>query len=159
MHLSKSAQTVQATLHGKGLDFQVVELAASTRTAVDAANAIGCTVAQIGKSVIFKTANTNRPVRVIASGPSRVSEKIIADHAGEKIEKADADFIREVTGFAIGGVSPVGHAQPIELVFIDEDLLAFEELWAAAGTSNAVFKLRGEDLQKLTHGCIVKVKD
>ncbi len=106
--LSRSAQSVQAVLAQTGLEFKVVELAASTRTAADAAATIGCTVAQIVKSLIFKTKETQRPILVLASGPTRVNEKSIEIHLGEKLVKADADFTREVTGFAIGGIPPRG---------------------------------------------------
>lgn len=105
-NLSKSAQNVQDALSKKGLSFKVVELAASTRTANDAAATIGCEVAQIIKSLIFRTRDTHRPILVLASGVNRVNEKTIEMQLGEKITKADADFTREVTGFAIGGIPP-----------------------------------------------------
>ncbi|MBS0359020.1 MAG: YbaK/EbsC family protein [Proteobacteria bacterium] len=155
--LSKSAQSVQDALSQKGLQFKVVELSASTRTAADAAATIGCEVAQIVKSLIFKTKHTKKPVLVLASGINRVNEKAIEKHLGEKLEKADADFTREVTGFAIGGIPPVGHKQAIE-TFIDADLLKFEELWAAAGTPNAVFNLHSKDLESLASGKIISIQ-
>lgn len=155
--LSKSAQSVQDILIKKGFEFKVVELSASTHTANDAANTIGCEVAQIIKSLVFKTKETNKPILVLASGSNRVSEKVIETQVGEKIEKADADFIREITGFAIGGVPPVGHKQIID-TFIDSDLLHFKELWAAAGTPNAVFSLNSADLENLTGGKIISIK-
>src|SRR5215475_13164176 len=119
--LSDSAKKVQDALQQFGLTLQVVELSDSTRSAVEAAQAIGCTVEQIAKSLIFKSKQTQRPVLVIASGPNRVNEKRIGELLGEPIEKADADFVRQKTGFAIGGVPPVGHAEKPE-IFIDEDL-------------------------------------
>ncbi len=155
--LHKSAQSVQDFLSKQGLIFKVIELLASTRTANEAAATIGCEVAQIVKSLIFRTKETNRPILVLASGVNRVNEKTIEKEVGEKIEKADADFTREVTGFAIGGVPPVGHKQPIDTL-IDEDLLKFEELWAAAGTSNAVFSLHSSDLENLTDGKVISIK-
>lgn len=155
--LSKSAQTVQDALTQKGLEFKVVELSASTRTANDAAATIGCEVAQIVKSLLFKTKDSHQPILVLASGINRVNEKTIETYVSEKILKADADFTREVTGFAIGGVPPVGHKQIIQ-TFIDEDLLKYEEIWAAAGTPNAVFSLHSSDLQKLINGKIVNIK-
>src|ERR1043165_2492590 len=106
--LSSSAQKVQDTLHALGFDCQVVELAQTTRSAAEAAQAIGCTVAQIAKSLIFKTRQTGRAVLVIASGVNRVNEKKLAVLLGELIERPDADFVRQHTGFAIGGVPPVG---------------------------------------------------
>ena len=157
-NLSKSAKTVQEALDAKGISTKVLELAASTRTALDAATSIGCEVAQICKSLIFKTQDTSHPVLVLASGPTRVNEKRIAEYLGEVLVKADADFAREITGFAIGGIPPIGHLQKIERVFIDEDLLKFEELWAAAGTPNSVFCLKGKDLVEMTDGRVVDIK-
>ncbi len=154
--LSKSAQSVQDILCHKGLPLTVIELAASTRTAQDAAQAIGCNVAQIVKSLIFRTKETHRPILVLASGPNRVDEKIIEQQVGEKITKADADFTREVTGFAIGGIPPIGHKQHID-TYIDEDLLKYDEVWAAAGTPNAVFSLPSKELAALTGGKIIKI--
>lgn len=155
--LSKSAQTVQDALNKKGIAFKVLELSASTRTAQDAAETIGCTVAQIVKSLIFQTKDSQRPILVLASGVNRVNEKTIQAIVGEKIIKADADYTRFVTGFAIGGIPPVGHNQVLE-TYIDEDLLQFPILWAAAGTPNAVFSLNSKDLQNLTGGKIISVK-
>ena len=157
MSLSTSAQRVQDALTKLGLTLQVVELPGRTRSAAEAAEAIGCTVGQIAKSLIFKTKGSERPVLVIASGPNRVNEKKIAALLGEKITKADADFVRQHTGFAIGGVPPVGHPGSID-TFIDEDLLAYDEIWAAAGTPHAVFRLSGEDLVRATGGQVVGVK-
>jgi Cys-tRNA(Pro) deacylase len=155
--LSRSAQNVQDALSKKGLEFKVIELSASTRTAQEAAETIGCEVAQIIKSLVFHAKTTNKPILVLASGINRVNEKAIEAEVGEKIGKADADFTREVTGFAIGGVPPIGHKQPIE-TFIDEDLLNFEELWAAAGTPNAVFNLHSKDVKNLTDGKVISIK-
>lgn len=156
--LAKSAQSVQAVLDKKGLECKVIELPNSTRTAQDAASSIGCDIAQIVKSLIFKTKDTNKPVLVLASGPNRVNEKIIESYINEKIIKADADFTREITGFAIGGIPPIGHKQKIDFIFIDEDLLKFESIWAAAGTPNAVFNLQSNDLLALTDGKPVTIK-
>jgi prolyl-tRNA editing enzyme YbaK/EbsC (Cys-tRNA(Pro) deacylase) len=156
--LSKSAQSVQQALAEKGLIFEVVELAASTRTAMDAAETIGCNVAQIMKSLLFCTAKTRQPVLILASGVNRVNEQIIEQYLGERIIKADADFTREITGFAIGGVPPIGHKQVINRIFIDEDLLQHPILWAAAGTPNAVFSLSSGDIESLTHGKTIAIK-
>jgi prolyl-tRNA editing enzyme YbaK/EbsC (Cys-tRNA(Pro) deacylase) len=155
--LAKSAQSVQEVLASKGLECKVIELSDSARTAVDAASALGCDVAQIVKSLIFKTKDTHQPVLVLASGPNRVNEKVIESHVGEKIIKADADFTKEVTGFAIGGIPPVGHKQKIALIFVDEDLLKFESVWAAAGTPHAVFNMSGTDLLAMTEGKVISV--
>ena len=156
--LTKSARSVQDALAKKGLTCNVIELSASARTAQDAASTIGCEVAQIVKSLIFKTKQTLKPVLILASGPNRVNEKVIETHIGEKITKADADFTREITGFAIGGIPPIGHKQKIDLIFIDEDLLKFQSIWAAAGTPNAVFNLQGKDLLAMTSGKVISIK-
>ncbi len=140
------------------MPFKVIELSESTRTANDAASAIGCEIGQIVKFLIFKTKESHRPVLILASGPNRVNKKIIEVFLGEKMTKADADFTRQMTGFAIGGIPPVAHKEPIDLIFIDEDLLNFEEVWAAAGTPNAVFKLKGKDLIEMTKGKVISIK-
>jgi prolyl-tRNA editing enzyme YbaK/EbsC (Cys-tRNA(Pro) deacylase) len=154
--LSPSAEKVQAALQTKGFSMQVVELPHSTRTAVEAAEAVGCDVAQIVKSLIFKAKRSEKPVLVIASGANRVNEKALEALIGEPLGKADADFVRQQTGFVIGGVPPVGHIQPLP-TYIDEDLLALEEIWAAAGTPNAVFKLTPQALVEMTGGKVVKI--
>jgi prolyl-tRNA editing enzyme YbaK/EbsC (Cys-tRNA(Pro) deacylase) len=156
-NLTRSAASVQDALNHKGLECIVRELPQSTRTAVDAATAIGCDVSQIVKSLIFKTKTTHRPVLILASGPNRVDEKVIEGAMGEEIIKADADFAREITGFAIGGIPPVGHKQKIDFIFIDEDLLKFDSVWAAAGTPNAVFNLSGNDLLEMTTGKVISI--
>lgn len=156
--LTKSAQSVQDVLTANGLESKVLVLSESARTAAEAADAIGCEVAQITKSLIFKTASTGKPVLILASGANRVNEKVIATHVGEKIIKADADYVRDVTGFAIGGIPPVGHKQHIDLIFIDEDLLKFDEIWAAAGTPNAVFNMKSKDLAAITNGKVIAIQ-
>ncbi len=143
-----SALKVQAAL---GENYQVLEFDASTRTAAEAAAAIGCTVAQIAKSLIFRAEPSGRAVLVIAAGVNQVDERKVAGLIGERIARADADFVRQKTGFAIGGVPPVGHDEPL-LTLIDESLGAFEAIWAAAGTPNAVFRLTPADLLRLTGG-------
>ncbi len=155
--LSQSAQKVQAALKEWGLECQVVELPASTRTAVEAAQAVGCQVGQIVKSLIFKGVETNRPVLVIASGANRVDEQRLGEMANEPVQKADADFVRSSTGYAIGGVPPVGLAGPI-LTFLDEDLLQYATVWSAAGTPHAVFELSPQDLQRITSGKVTQIK-
>jgi len=156
--LSPSAQKVQDALNQFGVALHVVELPASTRTAAEAAAAVGCTVGQIAKSLIFKTKQTQKPVLVIASGSNRVDEKRIGELLGEPIGKADADFVRAQTGFVIGGVPPVGHTTPLE-TFVDSDLLQYDVIWAAAGTPNAVFELTPADLLvKIAGGRTVSVK-
>ena len=149
-------ERVKAALAELGSDCQVVELPDSTRTADDAAKAIGCTVAQIAKSIIFRASTTDRTVLVIASGVNRVSEARIAELLGEPIERATPDFVRERTGFAIGGVAPVGHATP-PVTFLDADLARFAEVWAAAGTPHAVFKTTAAELEGATRASVIQV--
>jgi prolyl-tRNA editing enzyme YbaK/EbsC (Cys-tRNA(Pro) deacylase) len=155
--LSSSAQKVQDALDAFGMTLQVVELPASTRSAAEAAQAIGCQVGQIAKSLVFMGKKTDQPVLVIASGANRVNEKQIGELLGEAITKADADFVRQQTGFVIGGVPPVGHAQPLN-TFVDEDLLEYEVIWAAAGTPHAVFQLEPANLVRITSGRVVSIK-
>lgn len=155
--LSASAKRVQDALHSFGVDCRVKELGESTRTAVDAANAVGCEVGQIVKSLVFRGKESGKAVFVVASGANMVNEKALAVLVGEKIERATPDFVREQTGYAIGGVSPVGHPTPLT-TFIDEDLLGYQELWAAAGTPNAVFALTPEQLCHITSGQVAHVK-
>jgi Cys-tRNA(Pro) deacylase len=133
-----------------GSAYQVVEFDESTGTSAEAAMAIGCTLAQIAKSLVFRSAS-GKSVLVVASGSNRVDEKKVGRLLGEKIGRADADFVREQTGYAIGGVAPVGH-QTTPVVLLDEDLKTFAEIWAAAGTPNAVFRLTPQQLQSLTDG-------
>ncbi|GAB4398521.1 MAG: YbaK/EbsC family protein [Anaerolineales bacterium] len=154
---SPSAQKVQETLAIRGFAAQVREFSESTRTSAEAAQAIGCEVAQIAKSLIFKTKNSQTPLLVIASGANRVDEKKVRAHIGEKLSKADADFVRTVTGFAIGGVPPIGHAQPLRTL-IDADLMQYAVIWAAAGTPHAVFPLTPEELVRITGGEVVEIK-
>ncbi len=155
--LSSSAQKVQDALAALGFGAcEVVELPDSTRTAAEAAAAIGCTVAQIAKSLVFKGRTSGKPVLVIASGTNRVNTHIIADLCGEPIDKPDADYVRERTGFVIGGVPPIGHSEPL-LTFVDADLRQFDVIWAAAGTPRAVFRLTPADLERMTGGRVVQV--
>ena len=155
--LSPSAQRVQDVLAKLGFTLAVVELPQSTRTSAEAAAAVGCSVGQIVKSLIFRGAQSGRPVLVLASGPNRVDEAKVAALLGEPLAKADADFVRAHTGFVIGGVAPVGHLEPMP-TFIDEDLLDYDNLWAAAGTPNAVFKLKPAELVSMSQGKVAPVK-
>ena len=117
---------------------------------------IGCTVAQIAKSIVFRAVNSGHPVLVIASGANRIDEDRVAELVGEPIARADANFVREATGFAIGGVPPVAHKNP-PIVLIDDTLSALTEIWAAAGTPHAVVKLTFNDLVELTKGKVAAV--
>jgi prolyl-tRNA editing enzyme YbaK/EbsC (Cys-tRNA(Pro) deacylase) len=155
--LSPSAQKIQKILNTFGSNYRVVEFNESTRTAQEAADRVGCQLGQIVKSMIFKGQITNKAILVLTSGSNRVDEKRISQYTGEAIARADPEFVRTKTGFAIGGVPPIGHTQQME-TYIDKDLLNFTDVWAAAGTPNAVFNLLSSDLVKISHGKIVSVK-
>ena len=157
MTLSLTAQKIQDALRALGYDYTVIEHAESTRTAQEAADRAGCELGQIVKSLIFRGKTSGKPILVLTSGANRVDEKRIAAYADEPIARADADFVRAATGFAIGGVPPIGHAQKME-TYLDEDFLQHQTIWAAAGTPNAIFELRTEDLQKITDGKVARVK-
>ncbi len=154
--LRPAAARVQQLLSAMGLATDVIEFAETTKTSADAAQQIGCSVAQIAKSLIFRAKQSNRPVLVMASGANRVDERALETLLGEKIGRADADFVRDKTGYAIGGVAPIGHASP-PVTFIDEDLLKLETIWAAAGTPFAVFRLTPADLVRLTGGRVAGI--
>jgi len=154
--LSESAQKVQKALQALGLSLQVVELPNSTRTAAEAADAVGSQVGQIVKSLVFRREVSGRPVLILASGANRVNLESVAALVGEPLGKADADYVRQQTGFAIGGVPPLGHLQALD-TWIDEDLFQYTEIWAAAGTPNAVFRLAPDDLLRMTSGRVVKI--
>lgn len=149
-------ERVRAVLHEMGIEAQPVEFAESTRTSAEAAVAIGTTVEQIAKSLVFLADGS--PLLVIASGVNRVDTKKLGALLNAKISRADADAVRQATGFPIGGVPPVGHATPLRTV-IDEDLLAFPTIWAAAGTPNAVFQTTPADLRKMTGGQVANIKE
>ena len=153
--LPPAAQRVQTLLREAGSDCTVVMMAATARSAAEAAAAIGCTVAQIAKSLVFRSAS-GRAVLVIASGINRVDEGKVAAALGEKIGKADADFVRDRTGYAIGGVAPLGHPPGIR-IFIDADLAKCDAIWAAAGHPHAVFRLTAAELARLTRGTVIAV--
>ncbi len=155
--LSISAQKVQDWLRQNGFGNDVVELPQTTRTAAEAAAAVSCEVGQIAKSLVFRGRQSGRPLLVIASGAHRVDEKLMARLVGELIERASPDFVRERTGFVIGGVPPVAHSEQVE-TFLDEDLLRFPEIWAAAGTPFAVFRLTPQDLVRMTSGRVIAVE-
>jgi prolyl-tRNA editing enzyme YbaK/EbsC (Cys-tRNA(Pro) deacylase) len=152
-----SAQKIQNILHEFGTDYKVIEFTESTRTAQEAADRVGCQLGQIVKSLIFKGLSSNKGILVLTSGANRVDEARISQYMGESIGRADPEFVRNVTGFAIGGVPPVGHVQSLE-TYIDEDLLQYTDVWAAAGTPNAVFQLPSANLVKITGGKVVLVK-
>lgn len=154
--LSTSATIIQDFLDSVGLKAQVLELPASTRTAKEAAKALNCKIEQIIKSLVFKTVTTNQAILILVCGSNLVNESLLSERIGERIEKANAEFTREATGFAIGGVPPFGHKTKIQ-TFIDQDLLNYTELWAAAGTPKSVFKITPDDIVETTEGKVLKV--
>lgn len=149
-----SVARVRAALAAAGIATEIREFDASTRTSAEAAAAIGCAVAEIAKSLIFRGVDSGKAVLVIASGANRVDERKVAAILGERIAKADADFVRAETGFAIGGVAPLAHAKPVT-VLIDQDLMAHNVIWAAAGAPHAVFRLSPADLLRVTGGRVI----
>jgi prolyl-tRNA editing enzyme YbaK/EbsC (Cys-tRNA(Pro) deacylase) len=156
MPLTPAAQRVSDALRLKGYAGEVLELAVSTRSAADAARAVGCDVARIVKSLVFRGAATGEPILVLTSGANRVDEAALGIRVGERFERADADFVRARTGYAIGGVPPLGHANPMRTL-IDRDLMSHATIWAAAGTPSAVFEISPQDLARLTGGEILQV--
>ena len=151
-----SSERFRSALIARGFGCELVELPQSARTAPQAATAVGCDVAQIAKSLVFRGRLTGRPVLVIASGANRVNETVLAELIAEPVEKADAEFTRRHTGFAIGGIPPTCHIERLQ-TFVDADLLQYPEIWAAAGTPHAVFRLTPDDLRKMTAGTVAAI--
>lgn len=145
-----SVERVRQALERAGLRFEIVELPGAARTARAAAEYLGCEVAQIANSLVFRAARSDSAVLVMSSGAQRVDTGKLAQLVGEPIDKADADFVRGRTGFAIGGVAPVGHG--VEKIFVEKALAAHRELWAAAGHPHTVFRLSYPDLLRITGG-------
>ncbi|WP_108307398.1 YbaK/EbsC family protein [Metalysinibacillus jejuensis] len=153
--MKESAKQVQLYLQQQGFTNEVVELPSSTRTVQEAAEAIGCHEAQIAKSIVFDIGG--RALLIVASGPNRVSEERVATFIKAPLAKANAAFVREHTGYAIGGVPPVAHKYPLRIL-IDEDLWKYETIWAAAGHPMAVFQLTPDELLQMTKGEVTKIK-
>ncbi len=154
--LKKSAQVVQELIHQKGYDNEVIELPASTRTAQEAANALDCKVDQIAKTIVFKLRNTGEALLVVASGSNRINEKKVSEFIGDQLDKADAIFVKEKTGYVIGGVSPVVKEETLKII-IDKDILQYDEIWAAAGHPKAVFQLTPDQLLTLADGEVIEI--
>lgn len=154
--LADSARAFQEMLRERGFTNDVVQLPSSTRTAKEAAEAIGCEVDHIAKSIIFRLKETDLPLLVVASGKNRINEKTIATYVKDELVNANAQFVRKRTGFVIGGVPPVGHKDKV-MTYIDEDLFHYETIWAAAGHPMAVFELTAEQLVDMTEGEVVKI--
>jgi prolyl-tRNA editing enzyme YbaK/EbsC (Cys-tRNA(Pro) deacylase) len=151
-----NTERVRSFLEHHGSGARVVELNGSTRTAAEAADAIGTTVAQIAKSLVFLAGE--RPILAIASGTNRVSTEKLSRLTGAGVTRADADAVRRHTGFPIGGVPPVAHQRPLD-VLIDRDLFQYAEVWAAAGTPRSVFPTSPDELKAMTGGTIADIKE
>ncbi len=147
--LPRAAQRVASALEARGHHGAVRILPDSARSAGEAAAALGVEQRAIVKSLVFQGRDSGRPVLALIGGTSRVDTERLAQEIGERVQRADADWVRQVTGFAIGGIPPIAHAQPI-LTIADPSLVSEPELWAAAGTPHAVFPLRGAELAALT---------
>ena len=153
--LSSSTDRVRAVLAAHGVsDARLKEFAESTATAVDAAAAIGTSVGRIVKSLVFMAGD--RPILVLTSGPNRVDLEKLAGLVGQPISRANPDQVRQHTGFAIGGVPPVGHTRRLT-TYVDRALLQYDEVWAAAGTPNAVFPIEPRELMRITDGRVADV--
>lgn len=147
---------MKAAAAAAGLEIQIRDMPQSTRTAAEAAAACGCSVAQIVKSLIFRKATSEEPVLILVSGKNRVDEKAVKTALGETLGRVDADQVRELTGFSIGGVAPLGSLTPIA-TFMDADLMAFDIVWAAAGAPTAVFSVGPAALAAATGAKVIKV--
>lgn len=154
--LPPSSARVQAALAERGVHSTIVYLERAARTSAEAAAAVGCRVDQIAKSLVFRGGSSGRPLLVIASGANRVDETRVAGVVGEPLDKADADFVRAHTGFAIGGVAPLAHPTPLTTL-IDAHLLEWERIWAAGGHPHTVFPLTPAELVRITGGRVVAV--
>lgn len=155
--LSPAVQKVQRALQEAGLNCEVLEFSESTRTAEEAARCIGCQVGQIIKSLVFYGLESGKPILALTSGANRVDEERLAQQVGEPVRRAAPEFVRQVTGFAIGGVPPLGHVEKLE-TYIDEDLLQYPTLWAAAGTPYTMFAISPTALLQTTGGRVVALK-
>jgi prolyl-tRNA editing enzyme YbaK/EbsC (Cys-tRNA(Pro) deacylase) len=154
MALSKKSKIVQDHLSKFGLKLEVVEYSESTKTAQEAADAIGCEIGQIVKSLVFKS--KNKPILFLVSGKNKLDTNKVSHNLQIEIKKADASFVKEATGFSIGGIPPVAHQTPMD-TYIDQDLLEYEDVWAAAGMPFSVFRLESRMLQPLTNGVVIPV--
>lgn len=150
------SEKVKLALKNFNIDNEIITFNQSTKTAKQAAKALNCNVAQIVKSLIFKGKNSNKPYLILTSGINRVDESKVGEIIGESIEKADADYVKSVTGFTIGAVAPIGYKEEM-CIYIDEELLKYDYVWAAAGTPNSVFKIETHTLLQITSGTLIKV--
>ena len=154
--LSASAQRVQEALRGAGIDTTITEYVVPARTSAEAAAVLRCSVGQIAKSLVFRTLS-GAPVLVIASGANRVDEKRVGALIGERIGRADADFVRAATGYAIGGIPPLGHATAMTTL-VDRDLLQYDVIYAAGGTPHAMFPVAPAELARIANGQVADIR-
>lgn len=152
----RSTGRVRAAAEAAGLPLEIREMPQSTRTAAEAAAACGTSVAQIVKSLVFRKATSGEPVLLLVSGKNRVDENAVKEAIGDTLARIDANAVRDLTGFAIGGVAPLGSLTPLQ-TFMDADLMAFDTVWAAAGAPTAVFGVAPKALAAATGATIVKV--
>ena len=151
-----SQQKVIEAFKEENINIEILNLDVSTKTSQEAADAVNCDIKQIAKSIVFFESTKNKLVQIFVSGPNRVNLESFQNQTNLNIEKADADYVRENTGFAIGGVAPLGHKNS-PLYFMDNTLVEFEEVWCAAGTPSSLFKLKTEDLLRVTEAKIVNI--
>ena len=151
-----SQEKVIEAFKQENINIEILNLDVSTKTSQEAADAVNCDIKQIAKSIVFFESSKNKLVQIFVSGPNRVNLETFQNQTKLKIEKADADYVRESTGFAIGGVAPLGHKNK-PLYFFDNTLVEFDELWCAAGTPSSLFKLKTEDLLKVTQAKILNI--
>lgn len=156
--LSPSAQRAQTALAEAGLAVRITEHETAARTSAQAAETLGCSVAEIAKSLVFRGSQTGAAVLVVASGENRIDLSKLASLLGEPVAKPDAAFVREVTGYAIGGIPPLGHAQRLRTL-IDQSLLRFGTVFAAGGTPNAMFPIAPGDLVRVTGGQVADLRE
>ncbi|SLN43975.1 Cys-tRNA(Pro)/Cys-tRNA(Cys) deacylase YbaK [Aquimixticola soesokkakensis] len=147
--MSKSLKRVIAALDGAKVASRPIEMSGETRTAAQAAQEAGCCLDQIAKSILFRGATSDKAVLFVTAGGNRVDPAKAAQVAGEPLERADIKWVRSVTGFAIGGVAPIGHLVP-PVIFFDPKLLGFDEIWAAAGTPRHIFAISPQDLLSIS---------
>lgn len=154
--MSRAPERVRAALAAAGVDVELRRYPEGTHTAAQAAAAVGVAVGQIVKSLVFARPRSGRPLLVLTSGANRVDEERLARLAGEPVARADADAVRAATGFSIGGVGPVGHPAPLETI-VDGGLLAYDEVWAAAGTPRDVFGIAPAELVRATGARVAEI--
>ncbi len=151
-----SQEKVIEAFKEENIYIEILNLDVSTKTSQEAADAVNCDIKQIAKSIVFFERTKNKLVQIFISGPNRVNLESFQNQTNLSIEKADADYVRENTGFAIGGVAPLGHKNS-PIYFMDNTLVEFDEVWCAAGTPSSLFKLKTEDLLRVTEAKILNI--